>query len=51
MTLWTKHLVLVQIIVQCNLHLVVCVNQSYHSLRLVRKWKLPICAMLMLGGR
>ena len=27
----------------CNLHLVVCVNQSHHILRLARQWKFPIC--------
>ena len=27
----------------CNLHLVVCVNQSHHILKLARQWKFPIC--------
>ena len=27
----------------CNLHLVVCINQSHHILKLARQWKFPIC--------
>ena len=27
---------------QCNLHLVVCVNQSHYILRLARQWEIPI---------
>ena len=28
---------------QCNLHLVVHVNKSYHILRLAKWWEIPIC--------
>ena len=28
---------------QHNLHLVVCVNQSHHMLRLARQWNIPVC--------
>ena len=29
---------------QCNLQLVVCVNQSHHNLKLARQWEFPICS-------